>query len=89
MQCVYNNPLAGEPYALSQMQCVYSPGGIYDYTCRLGPNKAGDARLMAAEIVKHRAEIDRWKAQAFAPLGDNHHNALLCPHCNPEGRRFA
>lgn len=50
---------------------------------------AGDARLMAAEIVKHRAEIDRWKAQAFAPLGDNHHNALLCPHCNPEGRRFA
>lgn len=30
----------------------------------------------------------RWRERAFAPLGDNHHNALLCPHCNPEGRRF-
>lgn len=29
-------------------------------------------------------EIDHWKAQAFRPLGDNHHNARLCPHCSPE-----
>ena len=51
MQCVYYNPLAGDPYALSQMQCVYSPGGIYDYTCRLGPNKAGDACFLNAECA--------------------------------------
>lgn len=43
---------------------------------------------LAAEVVRLRAEVAHWKAQAFQPLGDNHHNALLCPHCNPEGRRF-
>lgn len=46
-------------------------------------------REIAAEVLRLRAEVERWKAQAFQPLGDNHHNALLCPHCNPEGRRFA
>lgn len=23
----------------------------------------------------------------FGPLGDNHHNAALCPYCSPEVRR--
>lgn len=27
------------------------------------------------------SEIERWKEQAFRPLGDNHHNANACPHC--------
>jgi hypothetical protein len=24
----------------------------------------------------------------FYPLGDNHHNAEACPHCNPQGWRL-
>lgn len=35
------------------------------------------------------AERDKWKSQAFSPIGDNHHNALLCPHCNPDGSDLA
>lgn len=27
-------------------------------------------------------EVEKWKMIAFSPLGDNHHNAKLCPHCN-------
>jgi hypothetical protein len=30
-----------------------------------------------------REELAHWKQQAFRPLGDNHHNAALCPYCNP------
>lgn len=41
-------------------------------------------RALAAE-----ADAARWKAQAFQPLGDNHHNAEMCPHCNPNGWRLA
>lgn len=26
------------------------------------------------------SQIERYK---FAPLGDNHHNAAMCPHCRP------
>jgi hypothetical protein len=36
-----------------------------------------------AELASACAERDKWKCQAFAPIGDNHHNAMLCPHCNP------
>ena len=41
------------------------------------------------QIALLKAEIERWKALAFSPIGDNHHNALLCPHCNPNGCVFA
>lgn len=54
-----------------------------------GPVKLRAVAELEAKVERLRAEAARWKAQAFAPLGDNHHNALLCPHCNPEGRRFA
>lgn len=33
------------------------------------------------DLAAVAAERDRWKLQSFRPLGDNHHNALLCPHC--------
>lgn len=26
------------------------------------------------------------RAVAFCPIGDNHHNAAKCPHCNPGAR---
>lgn len=29
-------------------------------------------------------QLERELAQArFSPMGDNHHNAMLCPYCNP------
>lgn len=41
----------------------------------------------AAEIIE---ELERELAEArFRPMGDNHHNALACPYCNPEGLAFA
>lgn len=44
---------------------------------------------MQAQIAALHTELDRWKALAFAPMGDNHHNALACPYCNPGRLRFA
>lgn len=41
------------------------------------------------EIILLKAEVERWKSLAFSPIGDNHHNALTCPHCNPNGCVFA
>jgi len=38
-----------------------------------------------AQIATLQKEVAYWKQLAFSPLGDNHHNALLCPHCNPNG----
>jgi hypothetical protein len=38
----------------------------------------------AKRIAELEAEVAKWKAQAFLPLGDNHHNARLCPYCSPE-----
>lgn len=47
--------------------------------------------LLAAkerEIERLKGEVEKWKAMAFLPLGDNHHNAALCPHCG-DGLRAA
>lgn len=44
------------------------------------------ADIPAAEIKRLECAV---REAQFHPLGDNHHNALLCPHCNPEGLRFA
>lgn len=44
------------------------------------------AASMHAEIERLRIEITDAR---FAPLGDNHHNALACPHCNPGRKAFA
>lgn len=34
------------------------------------------------------ARLKRELAQArFSPMGDNHHNAMLCPYCNPLAQR--
>ncbi len=41
------------------------------------------AQKLAGQRDAARAEVERWKQQAFRPFGDNHHNAKLCPHCNP------
>jgi hypothetical protein len=34
-------------------------------------------------------ELARAKLTRFLPEGDNHHNAELCPYCNPKGLKFA
>lgn len=33
-----------------------------------------------AEWIELANAVEDWKQQAFRPLGDNHHNAKLCPH---------
>lgn len=33
-----------------------------------------------AEIERLRDDLERAR---YAPMGDNHHNAMACPHCNP------
>jgi hypothetical protein len=40
--------------------------------------------LDALEEAQHEAA--EWKEQAFRPMGDNHHNAALCPYCSPRVR---
>lgn len=38
-------------------------------------------------IQELEAAVTRWKEQSFRPLGDNHHNAALCPHCGEPLRK--
>lgn len=43
------------------------------------------ARLAKAEAERDVAvkEVARMTAYYYSPTGDNHHNALKCPHCRP------
>jgi hypothetical protein len=50
-QCQYIDPLAPSPYQYSSMQCAASPGSPFDYSCLLGPNKAGDACFYNSECA--------------------------------------
>jgi hypothetical protein len=50
-QCLYFNPLSGSPYGMSSMQCASSPGSPFEYSCRMGPNKAGDACFYNSECA--------------------------------------
>lgn len=40
----------------------------------------------AAELAAKDAEIEKLRGLQFSPIGDNHHNAWACPHCNPSGK---
>jgi hypothetical protein len=40
-------------------------------------------RLRTILTALERAERERDEAR-YRPLGDNHHNALSCPYCNPD-----
>ena len=54
-----------------------TPPDVVEYVRKLEAHAA-----RSAERVR---ELERQLAQArFSPMGDNHHNALLCPHCNPD-----
>lgn len=49
-----------------------------------------DHRIVADEMIEHARELERQVAQErFRPMGDNHHNALACPYCNPKQLKFA
>ena len=52
-QCQYIDPLAPSPYQYSSMQCAASPGSPFDYSCLLGPNKAGDACFYNSECASN------------------------------------
>ena len=41
-----------------------------------------DADDLVAAVKERDAEIARLRAAQFLPMGDNHHNALLCPYCD-------
>lgn len=36
------------------------------------------------EIHRLKADVEKWRARAFMPQGDNHHNAAQCPYCSPQ-----
>lgn len=46
--------------------------------------KAHPAHDEQPDIEELKVEVERWKEQAFRPLGDNHHNATLCLYCSPK-----
>jgi len=54
-----------------------APIAAYGELCRRAPNP------LLPLVRELQAEVKRWKEQAFRPLGDNHHNAALCPYCSP------
>lgn len=75
----------------------YMCGTYQPYVADSGPLRLGDkwvyslecSRLAEIAALKEQlaaaqAEAARWKELAFAPMGDNHHNAKLCPYCNME-----
>lgn len=49
---------------------------------------AAESRAQAAEARAAMLERERDEARYRPGLGDNHHNAMACPYCNP-GRRGA
>lgn len=58
--------------------------------CPSFPPDPRDTRIatLTAEVERKDAEIARLRealerAELFARIGDNHHNAMLCPYCNP------
>ena len=44
--------------------------------------------LQATYLRQGAKEIERLRALVFLPCGENHHNAVACPYCNPERRKF-
>lgn len=52
--------------------------------------KMEDAAFIAAAnpaaILALIERCERAEAERFNPIGDNHHNAMKCPHCNPDGK---
>lgn len=52
----------------------------------------GDRQNLLDEAIEQieqlKKECAKWKEMSFAPLGDNHHNAAACPHCNPEYQKM-
>lgn len=43
--------------------------------------RIGLYRSQQTEIERLRDDLERAR---YAPMGDNHHNAMACPHCNPK-----
>lgn len=61
-------------------------------TNALGYATGGAARVRVEQLQDAIARIKSLEAELaqarFAPAGDNHHNAVACPYCNPEGKTF-
>jgi regulator of replication initiation timing len=55
--------------------------GLHEAGCELNDQ----VESLQQRIGELEAEVLKWKQQSFRPLGDNHHNALACPYCNPGG----
>ena len=56
-----------------------SCGNGYHHTMDWTDDTHGDSCVDRIEQVVRGVT----KELQFAPLGDNHHNAAACPHCNP------
>jgi hypothetical protein len=58
------------PYELARAALSATPG-----------LRRADPLVEENERLKH--DVEKYKLMAFAPLGDNHHNAAMCPYCSP------
>lgn len=45
-------------------------------------------QCLRAQLASLQQENERLKGERFAPMGDNHHNAALCPYCGEPLRRL-
>lgn len=69
------------------------PTGVTDLRDRLGKGQAVTIHTPTGPGSEHRwvvapsVILDALDAERFRPMGDNHHNALACPHCAPRGGR--
>ena len=66
----YGVTCRGECKTFLDCRCVHQAEAIAAW------NRRSDATITAL-----REEVKRAR---FSPLGDNHHNALACPYCNPK-----
>jgi len=56
---------------------------------QLGEPVGNQVRDIAKRLAELEAENLRHRELYFAPTGDNHHNANLCPYCSPGGANLA
>ena len=76
-------------YSIKENASAYFSSNIVEFLVKDGLPSEAVAFFRSAQdslLAAQRAEFDRELAAArYAPMGDNHHNAVLCPYCNPNG----
>lgn len=76
-----NFRLVAQPWSEDRRQETSAANKAFDAAA-----SADDLAPLLTETARSLRELQAQLREAqFRPLGDNHHNALLCPYCNPDG----